>query len=164
MEQQPSKAKVGGALEVRRVGIDSEVAARLIRALNAELDSLYPEEGANHFRLDVEETAPGRGAFLVAFVGGHPVGCGAVRRLGAGTAELKRMYVDPETRGRGVGHAILNALESEARALDAERLVLEAGDRQLEAMSLYRRCGFRPIPPFGEYVDSPLSVCMEKRL
>ena len=164
MYEEPGKSRGGSALEVRRVGIDSEVAVRFILALNAELDAIYPEEGANHFRLDEEETAPGRGAFVIAFLDGHPVGCGAIRRLDAGTAELKRMYVDPGARGRGVGRAILSALESEARDLDAERLVLEAGDRQIEAMALYRRCGFRRIPPFGEYADSPLSVCMEKPL
>ena len=151
-------------VEVRRVEITSRVAARFISALNAELDSLYPEEGANHFRLDEEETLPGRGAFLVAFIRQNPVGCGALRRVDANTTELKRMYVDPAARGLGVGRAILNALEQEARNLDAERIVLETGDRQPEAMALYERSGFRRIPAFGEYVDSPLSVCMEKRL
>lgn len=151
-------------LEVRRVEITSDVAGQLIGALNAELDSLYPEEGANHFRLDEKETVPGRGAFLVAFWREIPVGCGALRRLEAGTAEIKRMYVDPAARGRGIGRALLEALEAEARILDATRIVLETGDRQVEAMALYRRAGFRRMPTFGEYVDSPLSVCMEKHL
>lgn len=151
-------------LEVRRVEITSRDAARLISALNAELDSLYPEEGANHFKLNVEETLPGHGAFLMAFVREKPVGCGAIRRVDTDTAELKRMYVDPEARGLGVGRAILNALEAEARSLGAGRIVLEAGDRQPEAMALYERSGFRRIPAFGEYIDSPLSVCMEKHL
>lgn len=151
-------------VEVRRLEITSPVAVRLITALNAELDSRYPEDGANHFRLDEEETLPGRGAFLVAYIREDAVGCGAIRRVDANTVELKRMYVDPAARGLGVGRTILNALEAEARSLDAERIVLEAGDRQPEAMALYERSGFRRIPAFGEYVDSPLSVCMEKRL
>jgi GNAT superfamily N-acetyltransferase len=74
------------------------------------------------------------------------------------------MYVAPEERGRGVGRALLAALEAAARALGLSRLVLETGDRQREAIALYRRAGFRDIPPFGEYVGSPLSVCMGKEL
>lgn len=151
-------------LEVRRVEITSKIAEGFISALNAELDSIYPEEGANHFRLDEEETLPGRGAFLVAFFREDPVGCGAIRRVDADTVELKRMYVNPAARGLGVGRTLLNALEQEARNLDARRIVLEAGDRQTQAMALYERCGYRRIAAFGEYVDSPLSVCMEKRL
>ncbi|WP_437818266.1 GNAT family N-acetyltransferase [Sorangium sp. So ce1078] len=67
-------------------------------------------------------------------------------------------------RGRGVARAVLAALEEEARRLGVTRLVLETGERQPEALALYSRTGFRRIPPFGEYVDSPLSVCLEKLL
>ena len=151
-------------VEVRREDIACAVAASMIAALNAELTRLYPEDGANHFRLDLEEVAAGRGAFLVAYCRGNPVGCGAVRRLDADTAEIKRMYVEPSARGLGVGRAILHALESEAYALNVDRIVLETGERQVEAVTLYERSGFRRIPAFGEYVGSPLSVCMEKRL
>src|SRR5438552_195583 len=112
-------------MSVQRFDILSPVARTLIDALNAELSSLYPEEGANHFRLDSDEVADGRGAFLVAARAGQPVGCGAVRRIGAQTGELKRMYVRPEARGCGVGRALLGALEAEARALGLSRLVLE---------------------------------------
>jgi GNAT superfamily N-acetyltransferase len=72
------------------------------------------------------------------------------------------MYVSPEERGRGVGRALLEALESEALALGLSCLVLETGVRQSEATALYRRAGFREIPPFGEYLGSPLSLCMAK--
>jgi GNAT superfamily N-acetyltransferase len=102
---------------------------------------------------------------VVAYVGGAPVGCGAVRRLEGGDAELKRMYVDPSRRGRGIGRALLAALEAEARALGARRLVLETGIRQTAALALYRNAGFVEIPAFGEYVASPgTSVCLAKPL
>ena len=149
---------------VQRFDILSPPARTLIEALNAELSSRYPEEGACHFRLDAHEVADGQGAFLIAFQSGKPVGCGAVRRIEARTGELKRMFVVPEERGRGVGRAILNALESEAQALGVSRLMLETGVRQSEAIALYQRAGFSRIAPFGEYVDSPLSVCMAKEL
>ncbi len=101
--------------EIRREDILSPVVQRLIDALNAELDARYPEEGANHFRLDPEEVADGRGAFLVAYIGGKPVGCGALRRIEPAVAEIKRMYVAPEAHGRGVGRQVLLELEAEAQ-------------------------------------------------
>src|SRR5687767_14312123 len=107
-----------GELEIRREEINSTVAARLISALNAELSLRYPEEGANHFRLDSNEVEQGRGAFLVAYALGKAVGCGAIRRLDSNTAEIKRMYVNPAARGHGVARAVLAALEAEARHLD----------------------------------------------
>jgi GNAT superfamily N-acetyltransferase len=92
------------------------------------------------------------------------VGCGAVRRIDTQTGELKRMYVAPQERGRGVGRAILSALEAEARKLHLIRLVLETGVRQSEAQVLYQRAGFSRTAPFGEYLDSPLSICMAKAI
>jgi GNAT superfamily N-acetyltransferase len=152
------------ALEIRKEAITSAAAACMISALNEELSALYPEAGANHFRLDTEEVVEGRGAFLVAYRRGKPVGCGAIRRLDERTAEIKRMYVDPETRGAGVGRAVLRALEAEAKRLGVARIVLETGERQLRALALYASSGFVQIPAWGEYVGSPVSVCMEKRL
>lgn len=152
------------ALEIRRETLAAAAAGTLIRALNAELEARYPEEGANHFRLDPEEVAAGRGAFLIAYQDGEPVGCGAVRRIDGPAAELKRMYVVPARRGHGVGGALLAALEAEGRRLGAVRLVLETGARQTEAVALYTRAGFAPIPAWGEYVDSPLSLCLGKEL
>ena len=74
------------------------------------------------------------------------------------------MYVSPDARGRGIGRAVLAGLEAEARALGIVRLVLETGLHQGEALALYERDGFSRIPPFGEYVNSPLSACMAKDL
>jgi putative acetyltransferase len=144
--------------------LDSPAALRLITALNTELSARYPEAGANHFRLDPEEVAPGRGAFLVAYDGEEPVACGAFRRLDDQTAEIKRMFVVPARRGQGLGGAVLAALEEQARAGGVVRLVLETGVRQPEAIALYRRFGFRDIAPFGQYIASALSVCLGKEL
>jgi putative acetyltransferase len=158
---------MGNATEeivIRHEAITSLAAIELIRALNAELSERYPEPGATHFRLDAEEVAPGRGAFLVAYRGHTPVACGAIRLLKPGTAEVKRMYVAPASRGNRLGRRILDALEEEARRLGARELVLETGDRQAEALALYARAGFSRAEPFGEYEQSPLSVCMRKAL
>ena len=151
-------------IEIRRDDILSPVVQRLISALNAELEARYPEEGANHFRLDPEEVADGRGAFLVVYIGGQSVGCGAVRRIEPTVAEIKRMYVAPEARGLGIGRQVLLELEAEAQRLGATRLVLETGPRQPEALALYHRAGFVEVPNFGEYIGCELSVCMAKEL
>jgi GNAT superfamily N-acetyltransferase len=155
------------AIELRREHLHCPIAQRLITALNAELTERYPEDGSTFFHLSPDEVADGRGAFFVAYLEGEPVGCGAVRRIEPGVAEIKRMYVVPAARGRGVGRQILDALEIEARKLGARRLVLETGPRQPEAIALYRGAGFVEIPLFGEYLDTPhpdLSLCMAKEL
>lgn len=150
--------------ELRRADILSPFAQELIAALNAELIERYPEEGVNFFRLNPRDVESGRGGFYLAFVGGNAVGCGAVRRIDDTTAEIKRMYVAPAGRGYGIGRRMLTELEAEARRLGAQRLVLETGPRQPESLALYKNAGFLEIPLFGEYVSSPLSICMEKIL
>jgi GNAT superfamily N-acetyltransferase len=136
----------------------------LIGELDAELDEMYPEPGANHFEL------PTADVFLVAWqpqADGteRALGCGALRVIDAGVGELKRMYVRPEARGRRVGGMLLTALETSARGLGCGRLVLETGRRQNAAMALYVRHGFTPVPCWGEYLRSAdTSACLGKDL
>jgi len=146
--------------EIRGIDFLSPLAEQLVCALNQELTVRYPEEGANHFKLDAEQVSDGRGAFLAAYLNGEPVGCGAVRRISPDECEIKRMYVVPAARGRGIGRRIVEALLAEARRLGAKRVVLETGPRQPEAIALYSRAGFVEIPLFGEYVGGEFSVCM----
>ena len=151
-------------VEIRREDLLSPISQQLILALNTELEDRYPEDGANFFRLDAEEVSEGRGGFFVANIGDKAVGCGAVRRLEPGLVEIKRMYVDPNVRGRRVGRRILDVLEAESRKLGARRIVLETGPRQPEAIALYTHAGFTEIPLYGEYIGSLFSVCMAKDL
>lgn len=92
--------------------------------------------------------APPDGAVLLALVDGSPAGCGALRRLDESTGELKRMFVPEINRGRGVGFALGRALLAAARAAGYRRLRLDTSIRQLEALRLYERLGFRPIEPY----------------
>jgi len=152
-------------ITVARADLTAEASRALISALNDELRAMYPEPGATHFQLDPEQVTGARGAFLVVYRDGAPVGCGAFRFIDAETAELKRMYVDPAVRGTGLGRRLVTALEEEARALGARRLVLETGVRQSAALALYRATGFGPIPLYGEYCLSPgTSICLGKEL
>lgn len=151
-------------IEIRREDILSAIPQQLILALNTELEERYPEEGANFFRLDADEVAEGRGAFLVAYADGQPVGCGAVRRIDGKEAEIKRMYVAPQARGLGIGKRIVAELEMIARELGVRRLLLETGPRQPDAIAVYERAGFVVIPLYGEYIGAKFSVCMAKDL
>ena len=157
-------------IECRRAEVDSAVALALISQLNSELEAAYPEEGANHFRLDRAETRPGTGAFLIAYNGADALGCAALRRLPtapqpfAPAGEVKRMYVRNAYRRHGVAASLLQALEREAALLGICHLLLETGTRQVAAVRFYERAGFATIPCFGEYADAPLSLCMAKSL
>ena len=151
------------AVEVRSEPLDSPVAQRLIAELNAELSRDYPPAQRFH-SLGAEEVAEGAGAFLVAWVDSEPAGCGAVRMLSPDRAELKRMYVAPAHRGRGLSRAILRSLEARAAELGATQIVLETGDKALAALGLYESAGYTRIPCFGAYAASPTSICFGKHL
>jgi len=150
-------------VEVRAEPLDSPAARRLIAELNAELSRDYTPAQRFH-SLAAEEVAEGAGAFLVLWLEGAPAGCGAVRMLAPDVAELKRMYVVPAARGRGLSRAILSTLEDRAAALGATRVVLETGDKALAALGLYESAGYARIPCFGAYAASPTSICFEKSL
>ncbi|WP_245621307.1 GNAT family N-acetyltransferase [Deinococcus soli (ex Cha et al. 2016)] len=95
---------------------------------------------------------------------GTLIGCGALKRWNADTAEVKRMYVTPDTRGSGAARALLDALVTRGGALGSARLVLETGDRQHAAITLHTRAGFRRVPNFGVYAGVEHSLCFERPL
>lgn len=148
------------ALEVRAVGWDDPAGAALREAQRAELTELY----AGDLEPGPKPTGDDIAVFLVALDGGTAVGCGALRAVDTEHGELKRMYVVPERRGTGVADALLAALESAARERGWSRLVLETGEAQVAAIRLYERSGYVPIPRFGYYADSEISLCFAKRL
>ncbi|HEY8028165.1 MAG TPA: GNAT family N-acetyltransferase [Gaiellaceae bacterium] len=105
------------------------------------------------------------GVFLVVRDGGGAaIACGGIARFDDARAELKRMYVVPVARGRGLGRLLLVELEAEALRLGYRGVVLETGDRQPEALGLYRSSGYERIPCYPPYDSRALSLCFEKRL
>jgi putative acetyltransferase len=143
---------------------DSDDSRRLVAALDAHLAEFYPPEQRFGPNLKAEHLESGRGTFLVARDGDHAIGCGAIRLIDETTAEVKRMYVEPDQQGKGIGRAVLDSLETAARELGVRRLVLETGIHQDAAISLYRTAGFTQTGCWGEYLTSPSSVCFEKNL
>ena len=133
----------------------------LISALNGYLSALYPPS-SNHF-LDLDQLSRPDIRFFVARREGAPLACGALRIAGD-YGEVKRMYVAPAARGQGLGRAILEHLESEARREGLSLMRLETGNRQAEALALYRGAGYVDCGPFGDYREDPLSLFLEKRL
>lgn len=140
---------------------DSPEAMQLIAELEAALDDpLYPPESQHGFSVEklLREGVP----FFVTWHEGMAAGCGGIKLFGTEYGEIKRMYVRPQFRGLGLGKLMLNHLTDYARQRGVRLLRLETGIYQTEAISLYERWGFQPIPPFGAYREDPLSVFYEK--
>lgn len=121
----------------------------LVEAVQQEYVARYggPDETPMHAR----EFEPPTGVFCVGHVEGTALACGGVRRVNDETAEIKRMYVRPEARGRGHARALLAELERAARDAGYRWLVLESGNAQPEALALYRSSGYTPVTPYGFY-------------
>jgi GNAT superfamily N-acetyltransferase len=144
---------------------DDGATAELIGRLNHELAVIATHPNENHFRLTTDEVTGDRGRMVRARYGGQLVGCGAVRTIGDGVGEIKRMFVDPSVRGEKIGAAILDQLELHARRLGLRELRLETSAKQQPALRLYEGFGFTPHEQWGEYLDSPdTSLCFAKQL
>ena len=141
---------------------DSEVAQQLISELEAYLVPMYPAESRHGYSVDklLREGV----AFFVVRCDGAVAGCGGVQLVGGEYGEIKRMYVRPVFRGRGLGRRMLEHLAAHTRAHGLARLRLETGIHQQDAIRLYESYGFTRIPPFGPYREDPLSRYYERVL
>ena len=146
----------------RTISSDPRLAA-LIADLDRDLQSRYGAVQALYAPHNAvkDETQP----FVIAVDGGGTaIACGSFRPHDDGAVEIKRMFVAPAARRRGVARAVIAELEAWARERGFTAAILETGDRQAEAIALYERCGYTRIPAFGPYVGLPASVCMRKTL
>lgn len=154
-------------LTLRPAGLEDPVVVELVEAVQQEYVVRYG--GRDQMVVRPGDVLPPEGLFLVAEIDGRPAGCGAWRRhgyagAGEGTVELKRMYVAPWARRRGVAAAVLAELERTAAAAGHTRVVLNSGDRQPEALALYARAGYTPVPGYGVYAGAPEAVFLGKQL
>lgn len=101
---------------------------------------------------------------VVAYEENIPVGCGGIREYDNKTMEVKRMYVPPEKRGNGIASLVLQELEKWGKEIQYEKCILETGEKQPEAIKLYKKNNYRIIPNFGQYKNIESSVCFEKTL
>ncbi len=154
---------------IRQVGFTDPDALQLVAEVQAEYVTLYG--GPDDTPLDPTMFDAPAGAFFVGYLDGVPVAMGGWRlrpdvpRLGGRlSAEIKRMYVAPHGRRRGLARAVLAHLEVTARNSGADVIVLETGTAQPEAIALYESSGYEPVEKFGHYAWSPKSRCYGKRL
>ena len=101
---------------------------------------------------------------VVAYEDGIPLGCGAIKEFEPGTMEIKRMYVVPDRRGKGIATKVLVELENWASELKYAKCILETGKKQPEAIQLYKKNGYKVIPNYGQYAEVENSVCFEKEI
>ncbi len=142
--------------------VEDIVSSGLLDGLDADILERYPGEPTNGVEADGFHESGGY--FVAARFETRIVGCGAFRDVDGETVEVKRMYVVPAFRGRGISRAMLDHLESEARRRGYTRSILETGTRQLEAISLYASGGYSEIAAFDPYIGNENSVCFAKPL
>jgi GNAT superfamily N-acetyltransferase len=139
-------------LEFRQARLDAGDGARLVAGMRDEIAALYEGlalDGASMPKAGPAELAAPHGAFLVGYLDGAPACCGGVKRLDERACEIKRMFVAPAFRRRGVARALLHRLEQEARSLGYALARLDTGPRQPGARALYEAEGYRPIGNFN---------------
>ena len=153
------------AVRFERGAVDAEPGEGLIRSMAAELHDLY--DGLDLDAPDMPKAGPAEmgppgGAFLVGYEDGEAVCCGGLKKLPDGACEIKRMYVAPGARGRGVARELLAALEETARSLGYTVARLDTGPRQENAQIMYESAGYRAI---GNFNANPMaSFWGERRL
>jgi GNAT superfamily N-acetyltransferase len=139
-------------LEIRREPAGSPDARGLLDAMVAEMLDMYAMAEMPTPAGSDDLEPPAGGAFLVGREDGRPVAGGGLKRLEPGVAEIKRMYVTPDARGRGHARQLLAAIENAARELGYERVRLDTGASQPHARALYESAGYRAIE---DYNDNP---------
>ncbi|MCC3160436.1 GNAT family N-acetyltransferase [Hymenobacter sp. 15J16-1T3B] len=146
-------------LRLLRTDSDNADFRALVRLLDQDLQV---RDGAEHGFYAQFNKVDAIRHVVVAYQDDEPVGCGAFKPFEADSVEIKRMFVQPVHRGRGVAQAVLTELEGWARELGYAGCVLETGKKQPEAIRLYQKSGYQFIPNYGQYIGVDNSVCMQK--
>ena len=152
----------GTVVTLRPLPYDHPVAHDLVEQVQEEYVHRYG--GRDAAVVDATEFLPPRGIFLAAEIEGVPAGCGAWRVVAPGVAEMKRVYVVPGFRRRGLAQVIVAALEDGVAHAGHGSVVLNTGQEQPEALALYAALGYRPIDGYGMYACSPGAVFLGKDL
>lgn len=148
-------------LHLIRTNSDHKDFINLVRHLDAELAE---RDGAEHAFYAQFNKIDKIKYVVVAYEDEKPVGCGAIKEFEPGTVEVKRMFVSPRFRGKGIAGEVLAELERWAAELSFNRCILETGLKQPEAIALYRKSRYSRIPNYGQYAGVENSVCFEKLL
>ncbi|MGN7885320.1 GNAT family N-acetyltransferase [Dyadobacter endophyticus] len=148
-------------IDIRRTDSDDPDFKALVKLLDADLAE---RDGADHgFYSQFNKIDKIRHA-VVCYEDGQPIGCGAIKAFDEQAMEVKRMYVSPEGRNKGIATRVLTELETWASEMGYAKCVLETGKRQPEAIALYEKNAYRRTENYGQYVGVENSVCFEKVL
>jgi GNAT superfamily N-acetyltransferase len=146
-------------IKLLRTSSDNQDFIELVKHLDADLLERDGKEHSFYIQYNQIDAIIN---VVVAFNDDKPVGCGAIKKFSENAMEVKRMYILPEQRGKGIATKILMELEAWARELGYEKCVLETGKRQPEAIALYKKNGYKIIPNYAQYAGVDNSVCFEK--
>lgn len=150
-------------IEIVEVPPNSTDAVELIGELDEHLMA-HPYPPQSRHAYSVEKLLREGVVFFLTRYEGQLAGCGGIKMFGSDYGEVKRMFVRPQFRGKGLGKAMLGRLAEYARSNHANVLRLETGIHEVEAIGLYERYGFQRRAPFGDYVEDPNTVYFEKRI
>ncbi|MEO5877107.1 MAG: GNAT family N-acetyltransferase [Streptosporangiaceae bacterium] len=145
-------------VEIAHTASEDPAVISLCSEQAATLKARYPDDAEAPMPVDSDVT------FLLARIEGIAAGCACLQPLTPEIAEARRVFVTPDQRGQGVSRLLLIALEDLAASRGHLVLRLETGDLQPEAIGLYQAAGFRRVPRYAPYLDSPRSICFEKDL
>ena len=148
-------------LSIVRTNSENTDFRELVSLLDAELTVRDGEEHSFYAQFNKIDSIS---EVVVAYSNNAAIGCGAIKPYAERIAEVKRMFVKAENRGKGVAGEILGELESWARELNFDECILETGFKQPEAIALYKRSGYVVIPNYGQYVGVENSVCVRKEI
>jgi GNAT superfamily N-acetyltransferase len=146
---------------LKRTNSENKDFINLVKYLNAYLKVTDDDEHDfyNQFNnIDVLKEV------VVLYNDENAVGCGAIKKFDKNAVEVKRMFVLSEKRGQGFAQNILAELEIWAKELGYKKCVLETGKRQVEAVQFYKKCGYKIIPNYGQYLNMENSICFEKEI
>lgn len=146
-------------IKILRTNSDSADFRRLVQLLD---EDLAVRDGAEHSFYEQFNKIDKIREAVVAYENGRAIGCGAFKEYEPQAAEIKRMFVLPEMRGKGIAGKILSALELWAKELNFSQCILETGKKQPEAIRLYQKSGYEIIPNYGQYAGVENSICLRK--
>ncbi|MCH2045209.1 MAG: GNAT family N-acetyltransferase [Saprospiraceae bacterium] len=148
-------------MQIKRTTSDDADFKHLAQLLDQELYKRYPDVQPDYDHYNEYEEAIDA---LLIYIEDQPVACGALKTLASQKdwVEIKRIYVNPNYRGKGLGKQLILALEAWIMTSNCKSIVLETGVRMPEAMQLYQKMGYQIVPNFPPYIGLPHSICMRK--
>ena len=144
-----------------RTNSDNTDFRKLVALLDADLAI---RDGAEHSFYAQFNKVDAIRHVVVAYENDTAVGCGAFKEYEVATAEIKRMFVREDVRGRGIAGEVLAELETWAKELNYSQCILETGVKQPEAIRLYQKSGYEKMTSYGQYLNVANSVCMRKTI